>query len=178
MATATMRTNDRWVPRAGFALGLAASAALVTAARLPAQPRALGLDLTVVAEQATGLTLKPGGILLNAAGLRAGGSRSAATGRSTLINPTARTERVRVRAIPSSRALDSALQIEVRLAGVPLYRGPLGGLRGGSARVVPLQSGDGRPLVVHVWLPAGASGWRGRIEDLDLSFETTPAASR
>jgi hypothetical protein len=31
---------------------------------------------------------------------------------------------------------------------------------------------------VRVWLPAGATGWHGRIEDLALTFDAVPAPAR
>jgi hypothetical protein len=172
-----MRTTDRWVRRAGFVLGLAAAAALVGAARLPAQPRDLGLDLTVAAAPPAHLTVKPGGPLVTASGLRAGGRQSGARGRATLINPSAVAERVRIRALPSSHALDRALMVDLTVAGRAVYHGPLGALRAG-ARPFRLGSGDALAVGVRVWLPAGATGWHGRIEDLALTFDAVPAPAR
>jgi hypothetical protein len=166
--------SDRWARRAGFVLGLAGTAAVLLAARVPAQPHGLGLDLTVVPAPTSKLTLRPGGPILTAIGLRAGGGSA---GRVTLINPASRTQLVRVRALPSSHDLDRALMVEVRLDGRRLYSGRLGGLRGGT-RPGAIQSGDGLPLRVRVWLPPSATGWRGHIEDLTLSFDSAPVAPR
>jgi hypothetical protein len=173
----TQRSHT-WVRRAGFALGLTGAAAVVVAARVPPQPRDLGLDLTIVAVPTKALTIKPGDPLLTAPGMRAGGAHADATGRLTVINPTAGTRRLRLRAMPSSHALDRALMVEVTIAGTPLYRGPLGGLRRASAASTDLASGDGRTLRVHVWLPPEASGWRGRIEDVNLAFDSAPVTAR
>ena len=175
-----MKTRRRqpWVQRAGFALGLIAAVAVVGAARVPAQPRDLGLDLTIVPVPTKELTIKPSGPLLTAPGMRTGGRHAEATGRLTLINPTTRTQRVRLRAMPSSHALDRALMVEVTIAGTPLYRGPLGGLRRPTAASTDLASGDGHPLVVHVWLPPGATGWSGQIEDVNLAFDAAPVEAR
>jgi hypothetical protein len=172
------RSSHRWVRRAGFAVGLMAAAAVVVGARVPPQPRDLGLDLTIVPVPAKALTIRPGGPLLTAPGMRAGGAHADATGRLTVINPTAGTRRVRLHAMPSSHALDRALMVEVTIAGKPLYRGPLGGLRRATKASTDLASGDGRTLRVHAWLPPEASGWRGRIEDVNLAFDSAPVTAR
>jgi hypothetical protein len=164
--------NDRWVRRAGFVLGLAGAAAVLAAARVPAQPRDLGADVELAPVVPKALTLKPQGPLLSATGLRAGAG--GATDTATLMNPTPRTQRVRLRARPSTRALDRSLRIEVKLDGATLYSGPLGGLRRPSATSLALASGDGLPLKLRVWIPPGATGWRGRIEDVNLAFDAVP----
>jgi hypothetical protein len=156
----------------GFVLGLAGAAAALAAARVPAQPPGLGADVEIVAVAPKSLALKPVGPLLSATGLSAGGA--AAEDTTTLMNPTARTQRVRVRARPSSRALDRALMIEVRLDGRSLYSGPLGGLRRRPPGSGELASGDGLPLRIRVWIAPGATGWRGRIEDVNLALDAVP----
>ena len=166
--------SDRWVRRAGFVLGLTVAAGVLVAARVPAGPHGLGLDLTVVPAPTSKLTLRPGGPILTATGLRPGGGSA---GRLTLVNPASRTQLVRVTALPSSHDLDLALMIEVTLDGRRLYSGPLGGLRG-PTRPAAIQSGDGLPLQVRVWLPPSAAGWRGHTEDLTLSFDSAPVARR
>jgi hypothetical protein len=173
---ATRPQNGRWLQRFGFALGLVAAAAGLLAARVPAEPPGLGLDLTVVPAAPKTLTLRPPGPLLTAPGMQAGGK--GAGGSVTVLNPTAGTERVRVRALPSSRAVDRALMVELTAAGRPIYRGPLGGLRNPPGEPIVLQTGDGVAVRLHVWLPAGTRGWRGHIEDIDLAFDSVPAEAR
>jgi len=162
------------VRRAGLVLGLTGAAAVLLAARVPARPHGLGLDLTVVPAPTSQLTLRPGGPILTATGLRAGGGSA---GHVTLINPASRTQLLRVRALPSSHDLDRALMVQVTLEGRRLYSGPLGGLRT-PTRPAAIQSGDGLTLQVRVWLPPSAAGWRGHIEDLTLSFDSARVAQR
>jgi hypothetical protein len=108
--------------------------------------------------------------------MRAGGEP--ADGSVTVLNPTARSRLVRVRALPSSHGIDRALMVELTADGRPVYRGPLGGLRNPAGRPLLLQSGDGVRVRARLWLPAGAHRWRGHIEDLNLAFDAVPVAAR
>lgn len=175
--TVARRTHsDRWLRRAGFVLGLAVAAAGLLAARVPAHPSGLGLDLTVVPSAPDALTLRPPGPLVSAAGMRAGGT--GAEGGVTVLNPTARSERVRIRALPSSRAIDRALMVELKAGGRVLYRGRLGGLRRPPDERLVLATGDGFELHAHFWLPPDADGWRGHIEDITLAFDAAAVKAR
>ncbi len=153
-----------------------AVAVALLAARVPAAPHGLGLDLTVVATAPDTVTLRPPGPLFTASGMRAGGA--AAHGSVTVLNPTEHVERVRLRALLASDALDNALMVDVSAAGQRLYRGPLGGLRHSPTRGLELGSGDGFVMRLGAWVPAGAQGWRGHIEDLTLSVQPDPEPSR
>lgn len=170
--------SDKWLRRGGFACGLATVAAVVFAARVPAQQHDLGLDLTVVPAPPTTLTLKPTSPLITASGMRAGTPSGSAVGHAMLINPASHTQRVRLRALPSSTAIDRSLEVDVRLADKRIYHGPLRGMRKATAGSVVLQSGDGVPLRLGVRLREGSSGWRGRIEDVNLAFEVTTVPRR
>jgi hypothetical protein len=136
----------------------------------------LGFDLTVVPTAPKTLTLRPPGPLLTAPGIRPGGKP--ADGGVTVLNPTARTQRVRVRAVPSSKGIDGLLMVELTADGRALYRGPLGGLREPPGNGLVLQSGDGVEMRLHAWLRPGARGWSGQIEDLTLAFDAVPAEAR
>ena len=173
----TMARSDIWVRRGGFACGVAAVGLVLAAARVPAQPHALGLDLSVAAAPSSALTVKPLRPLIVAQGMRAGGRRSQATGHATVINPSQQAQRVRVRALPSTHALDRSLQIDVTLAGKPLYHGTVSGLRTATRDSIVLLSGNSVPLRVHVSLPDGARGWHGRIEDVDIAFDAEQVAA-
>jgi len=168
--------SDRWLRRAGFVLGLGVAATALLVARVPAHPPGLGLDLTVVPSAPETLTLRPPGPLLTAPGMRAGGK--GAEGGVTVVNPTARTERVRIRALPSSRAIDRSLLVELKAGERVVYSGPLGGLREPVPDAPVLESGDGFELHARFWLPPRATGWRGHIEDLTLTFDAVPAEAR
>ena len=166
--------SDIWVRRGGFACGVAAVIVALAAARVPAQPRDLGLDLSIAAAPSATLTVKPLRPLIVVAGMRAGGRRSVASGRATVVNPSAQAQRVRVRALPSTHALDRSLQVHLTLAGKPLYHGPVGGLRTPTRESIVLLSGNSAPLRLRVALSSRASHWRGRIEDVDLAFDVEP----
>jgi hypothetical protein len=167
----TKRASDKWVRRTGFLLGMAIVGALLAGTRMPPPPPGLGLDLTVAPAPSSRLTLKPAGPLLTASGMRAGSEHS---GHITVVNKTARPQDVRVVALPQNRALDGTLMVELTLGDTSVYRGPLGGLRRGSS-AARVESGDGPELGMRVWLPEGARGYEGRIEDLNLAFDTTRA---
>jgi hypothetical protein len=169
---ATRPQSDRWLRRSGFALGLAAVAVALLTARVPAAPHGLGLDLTVVATAPETVTLRPPGPLFTASGMRAGGK--AARGSVTVVNAGDQGERIRLRALLASDDLDAALMIDASADGRRLYRGPLGGLRSAATTPLELGPGDGFVLRVDAWVPVGARGWRGHIEDLTLSFQTEP----
>lgn len=169
----TKRASHTWVRRAGFLLGFAAMAALLLGTRMPPPPHGLGLDLTVVPAGPERLTLKPAGPVLTASGMKAGGEP--ASGGISVVNAFDHAQAIRVRALPESHALDTALKVDVTLDGARLYRGPLGGLRRGSERRVRVESGNAAALKMQVWVPAGATGWRGRIEDLNLALESARA---
>ena len=170
--------SDKWVRRGGFACGLATVAAVVLAARVPAQQHDLGLDLTVIPAPPTTLALKPTNPLISASGMRAGTPSGSADGHAMLINPASRTQRVRLRALPSSTAIDRSLEIDVKLDGKSVYSGPLGGMRKPTPGSVVLQSGDGVPLRIAVHLRDRSTGWRGRIEDVNLAFEVSEVPRR
>lgn len=155
---------------------MSAVAAGLLAARVPAHPSGLGLDLTVAATAPKTLTLRPPGPLLALPGMRAGGE--AAEGGVTVVNPTESTERVSVRLLNPSRDAARALMVELSADDAPVYRGPLEGLESPPGRPLVLASGDGFELHARLWLPRGANGWRGHIEDLTLAFDTTPATAR
>jgi hypothetical protein len=80
--------------------------------------------------------------------------------------------------VPSSKGIDGVMMVELTADGQALYRGPLGGLRAPPGDGLVLQSGDGVEVRLHAWLPPGARGWRGQIEDLTLMFEAVPAEAR
>ena len=171
-----MARSDIWVRRAGFACGAVAVGAMLAAARVPAQPRDLGLDLRVAPAPSSTLTVKPLKPLIVASGLHPGARRGQASGSATVINPSSRAQRVRVRALPSTHALDHSLQVEVRLAGKLLHRGSVAELRKPTRESLVLTGGNAAPLRVRVRLADGARGWRGRIEDVDLAFDGEPVA--
>ncbi|HET9593690.1 MAG TPA: hypothetical protein VFP17_12325 [Solirubrobacterales bacterium] len=155
--------TDRFTRAIGAAIGLGLVAALIVAARpagghggvLPASLRFTAtLDGAVAAEPAAP---KP---LLASGPMRPG---SHARGGFTLSNQTGETLAVRLRAQPSSTALDGTAQVRLRSRGVVLFEGTLQALRQGTEEALRLQPGGAAPVAVVAWIPAEVeTGYEGR----------------
>lgn len=162
--------TDRFTRAIGAAIGLGLVAALIVAARpagghggvLPASLRFTAtLDGAVAAEPAAP---KP---LLASGPMRPG---SHAQGNFTLRNQTGDTLAVRLRAKPSSTALDGTAQVRLESRGVVLSEGTLQALRQGTAEAVKLGPGAAAPVHVVAWIPAEVeTGYEGR--DVAVALE-------
>lgn len=156
-------TADRFTRAIGAAIGLGLVAALIVMARpagghggvLPASLRfTAALDGAVAAEPAAP---KP---LLASGPMRPG---SHAEGALTLRNQTGETLAVRLRAKPSSTALDGTAHVRFLARGVVLADGTLQALRQGSAKAVRLSPGGAADVRVVAWIPADVeTGYEGR----------------
>jgi hypothetical protein len=154
---------DRFTRAIGVAIGLSLVAALIVAARpagghggvLPASLRfTAALDGAVAAEPAAP---KP---LLASGPMRPG---SHARGDFTLRNQTGEALAVRLRARPSSTALDGTAQVRLQSQGVVLADGTLQALRQGTAEAVRLQPGGTAQVRVIASIPAEVeTGYEGR----------------
>jgi hypothetical protein len=161
---------DRFTRAIGAAIGLGLVAALIVAARpaaghggvLPASLRFTAApDGAVAAEPAAP---KP---LLTSGPMRPG---SHAEGDFTLRNQTGETLAVRLRAKPSSTALDGTAQVRLESGGAVLSEGTLQALRQGSAEAVRLRPGAAAPVHVVTWIPAEVeTGYEGR--DVAVALE-------
>lgn len=153
---------DRFTRAIGAAIGLALVAALIFAARpagghggvLPASLRfTAALDGAVAAQPAAP---KP---LLASGPMRPG---SHARGVFSLRNETGETLAVRLRARPSSTALDGIAQVRLESRGVVLAEGTLQALRQGTAEALRLRPGAAAPVQVLAWIPAEVeTGYEG-----------------
>jgi hypothetical protein len=162
--------TDRFTRAIGAAIGLALVAALIVAARpagghggvLPASLRfTAALDGAVAAEPAAPQPLLASGPM------RPG---SHAHGSFTLRNQTGETLALRLRAKPSSTALDGTAQVRLESRGVVLSEGTLQALRQGTAEPLKLQPGAAAPIQVLAWIPAEVeTGYEGR--DVAVSLE-------
>jgi hypothetical protein len=95
---------------------------------------------------------------------------SHAQGEFTLRNQTGETLAVRLRAKPSSTALDGTAQVRLESRGVVLSEGTLQALRQGSAEAVRLAPGGAAPVHVVAWIPAEVeTGYEGR--DVAVALE-------
>jgi hypothetical protein len=154
---------DRFTRAIGAAIGLGLVAALIVAARpaaghggvLPASLRFTAeLDGAVMVEPAAP---RP---LLASGSMRPG---SHASGAMTIRNQTGETLAVRLRAKPSSTALDGTAQVRLVSDSQVLADGTLQALRQGSAGVLRLRPGASAPVRVLAWIPAEVeTGYEGR----------------
>jgi hypothetical protein len=168
---------DRFTRAIGAAIGLGLVAALIVLARpagghgsvLPASLRFTAtLDGAVAAEPAAP---KP---LLASGTMRPG---SHAEGALTLSNQTGETLAVRLRAKPSSTALDGTAQVRLVSRGVVLAEGTLQALRQGTAKAVRLAPGGAARVRVVASIPADVeTGYEGRNVTVSLEpvEETLP----
>jgi hypothetical protein len=157
----------RWARQAGLAAGLIASVVAVAGWRTPPAGGALGLELAMTFQPSAQLELSPAGRVLTGSAMKPG---DAVSGALRARNLTGVTLPLHVRALPSIPDLDRSLVIHVDADGRPLYDGPLGGLRNRSAATLRLASGATTTLHVSATLPAGATGWQGRIEKVELEL--------
>jgi len=161
---------DRFTRAIGAAIGLGLVAALIVAARpagghggvLPASLRfTAALDGAVAAEPAAPQSLLASGPL------RPGDH---AHGAFTLRNETGETLAVRLRAKPSSTALDGIAEVRLVRRGTILFEGTLQALRQGTTEALRLRPGAAAKVRVIAWIPAEVeTGYEGR--DVEVSLE-------
>jgi len=154
---------DRFTRAIGAAIGLGLVAALIVAARpagghggvLPAELRfTAALDGAVMVEPAAP---RP---LLESGPMRPG---SHAGGALTVTNQTGEALAVRLRAKPSSTALDGTAQVRLVSGGRTLADGTLQALRQGTAEAIRLQPGGTARVRVIASIPAEVeTGYEGR----------------
>jgi hypothetical protein len=140
------RTDAR-ARRIGLAIGLVLALAAVLSWRIPGGGAGLGADVSFVAAPPGELTAEPVEAFLSAPGLEPGES---ASGRLRLRNITGGPVALRLRARPSSRDLDRALEV-----ALGSYRGSLGRLRRWTPAGV-LPRGAERVVGVRVRIADGA----------------------
>jgi hypothetical protein len=166
-------THTRWAKLLGIAIGVVLAGAALAAWRVPGGESTLGADVRVDAVQTGEIGVSPLRPFVNAVSLLPG---SHAGGKVGLRNQTGVPLRVRVRALPSGRDLDSLLQVRIENGSQTLFTGSLGELRRADSAPVLLAPGASRKLSVRVSLPAGLrSGFQGRIVDVTLQIDSARA---
>lgn len=156
----------------GFAAGLAAVAVALHAWAIASAGTALGMDLTIVATAPGELAVAPAGVVLRAHGLQRG--RAVVRGAMTLRNVTAVPVRVRVRALPSTRELDRALELSLTSRGRTIAAGSVAELRRWSRGRMTLGVRESAPLELRARLRRPAPGL---IADLVLELEADVGAT-
>ena len=123
--------------------------------RVPASPRAAGLEVELRAVGSGEVGVAPGGAVVRRVSLRPGGPD--ARGRARLSNLTAGVLRARPTVTGGDASLDRLLQVELRVGNRVAFRGSASRLRsGGVGPVVTLPRGGSAPVVVSVRVPASA----------------------
>jgi hypothetical protein len=164
----TRHSTDATVKLVGLAVGLAAAAALLLLARVPADDTPVGAQATFVADPPGELLVSGSRAFLRARDLVQGGP--AASGRLTLRNITERPLAVRVRVAASKPDLNRALQLELGDARSPVAAGRLGDLRGWSRAALRLKPGERRVLDARAAVAAGATNYEGRTVRVGLEL--------
>lgn len=160
------RRAARAVRALGFAAGLATVAVALHAWAIAPAGAALGTDLTILATAPGELAVAPAGVVLRVRGLRRG--KAVVRGAMTVRNVTAVPVRVRLRALPSTRELDAALELELTLRGRTIAAGSVAELRRWHRGLVTLGVRERAPLELRARLRRPVPGL---IADLTLELE-------
>lgn len=168
--------DDRITRIAAIAIGAAIVLAIVLSAR-PAGGHGgvLPASLRVTASQDGAISITPAAPepVLEDARLRPGGH---ARGELLLRNQTGERLAVRLRAEPSSTALDGILRVRIEAGGEEVFDSTLQALRQGTAGPIRIGPGEAVEARVSAWIPAiEATGYEGRDVDVLLAPEEGPA---
>lgn len=151
----------------GLACGLALFAVALHSWAIASTGSALGTDIGVAAV-ASGELEVSSGLLLHAAGLQPGGAP--ATGVTRMRNITGAPVRVRIRALPSTRALDGVLELTATVGGRRIEVG-----RTWSAARIRIGVRRTRSLRLRARLLRPA---QGLIADVTLELDADPVIAR
>lgn len=167
--------DDRITRIAAVALGAAIVFVIVMLAR-PAGGHGgiLPASLRVAVSQDGALVVSPAAPkpVLEDARLRPGAH---AGGELRLRNQTGERLAVRLRAEPSSTALDGILRVRIEAGGQSVFDSTLQALRQGTEDAVLIGAGRAAPVHVSAWIPATeATGYEGRQVDVLLMPEESP----
>jgi hypothetical protein len=164
---------DRIARLLGILLGVCVAAAALISWRVPGGERTLGADVRIEALQTGEVGVAPLHPFATAPSLLPGSSMA---GDVTVRNQTGVRLALRLRALPSTRELDSLLAVRVSAGARTLYDGDLGGLRTAGSQPLALNAARSSRLHVSASLPAGLrSGFQGRIVDVSLQIHTSRA---
>lgn len=168
--TTTKLTTDRLARLLGVVLGVSVAVAALLAWRVPGGERMLGADVRFEALQNGAIGVAPLHPFASTPSLVPGSSVS---GDVTVRNQTGVPLGTILRALPSTRELDSLLRVRVSAGARILYDGTLSGLRSSGTRPLPLEAAQSARVHVRASLPAGTStGFQGRIVDVSLQIDT------
>lgn len=169
--------NENTAARAlGLAAGVVVAVALLSVWRVPTAPTGAGAAVSFTASPSGELAVSQGEAFLKAPALIPSSPSGGASAPIVVTNQSPIALAVQMRALPETDELDEALQVKVSAGDAVVYRGPLGGLRAWSSRVLVFASGASQAVTVGTWIPLTArSGWRGQRVDVSLQLKTRPA---
>jgi hypothetical protein len=139
---------------------------------LPTSGSPPGLDLRLILAPPGELTVDPAGVLASARAMQAGDDP--AEGVIELRNIAGRPLLVRPVALPSVKGLARTVRLRSTAGGRTLAAGTLAALERPHRPGVEIPARGSRRIDVSAWLPAEASGYRGRILDVTLELRSRP----
>ena len=166
---------DRGLRWGGFVIGAAVMIIALLSWRIPGGNGIPGLDLTITVDPTGELQTTPAGPVFFSNGITPGLAH-ATHGSFVVRNRTGTTLDVRLRALPSSFAVDDILRVEVKAGDVELFSGTLRELRRWTGNPITLISGASRVIAVVAWLPADATSYQGN-QDVSLEFLSAPVGA-
>lgn len=165
-----------WGARAaGLLAGIALAAALLAAGRPAEGGSAVGAAVSAHADLNGELAVSPAGpaSFLRAAALR---PEAPASGSVEIRNQTGLRQRVRIRALGSSAAMDDTLSLRFEAGGAELRSGMLGELGRPGGDPVVLDPGESAAIATAASIPPGAPpDWEAALVDVALLFDLSPA---
>jgi hypothetical protein len=155
------------------AIGVGSCLVALTAWGLPTSGSAPGLDLRLIMAPPGELTVEPAGVLASARAMQAGDDPVEAAvevrniaGRPLLVRPVA---------LPSVRGLAPTVRLRAAAGDRALGAGTLASLERPRGPGVEIPARGSRQIDVSAWLPAEATGYRGRILDVTLELRAQPS---
>ncbi len=142
--------------------------------RIPGGDGIGGLDLMISVNPTGELQTTPAGPVFFANGLTPGPPGHGTLGAFEVRNRTGRTLEVRLRALPSSYAVDDTLQLQIQAGAIRMFLGGLGELRRWTGSAISLASGASQVITVRAWLTPSATGYQGD-QEVSLEFLSAPS---
>lgn len=152
------------------AVGAGLGLLVLTAWGLPTSGSRPGLDLRLIVVPPGELTADPGGVVASARAMQAGDEP--ARGTIEARNIAGRLLVVRPVALPSVSGLARKVRLRATSGGRTLVAGTLASLESPPGPGIEIPARGTRRIEFGAWVPAGETGYRGRILDVTLELRT------